>query len=368
MKTTFFKLFVTCLFLPAVVLANPEAPGLGRDGKYTKQKRIKKEFKVSPEDLLNIENSYGNLDITTWDQNRVVFEILIETNGNDEERVQKRLEDIQILFKQNPGEVIAETVLDDSEDSWWSGLFGNNNNVNIKINYIVKAPVTNDMKLSNDYGAINLDKLKGDAAISCDYGRIMIGQLLGDNNILNFDYTQDSHIGFVRKARINADYSEFNLEEAGSVELNADYSESNFQKVENLSFSCDYGSLKAEKVKNLKGKGDYLGVKLGAVYGVVLLEMDYGGLSIEKIMPALRELDLDTEYTSIKLGYDPQAPFSFDIHTAYGDVEGLGEEGFTLNRRHQSGGENHYQGYHLNNSTGGKILVDSSYGSVTFKN
>lgn len=361
MKTTLYKLLFALVLVPTLACANDVDKG-----KYTKEKKIKKEFKVSANDLLKIDNSYGNLDITTWDENRVVIEVFIETNGNDEENVQKRLDEIDVAFNQTTGVVSAKTLLERSDKSWWSNIFGDNNNVNIKINYRVKAPVTNNVNLSNDYGSINLDKLKGDAVISCDYGKLMIGELLGDNNRLSFDYTNNSTIGFVKRAKINADYSEFNIDEAGTLELSADYTESNIQKVENLGFTCDYGSLKVGKLRNIKGRGDYLGVKLGMVYGTVDLVMDYGSLAIDKIMPGLRSMDITTDYTSVKIGYDKEAPFSFDISTEYGGIKGLGGNGFSVNKRNQSGSDNYYQGHYLSGNSGGNIRIKSSYGSVTF--
>lgn len=361
MRAQLYKVLVALLLVPAISFAND-----GFKGKYTKQKKIRKEFKVSANDLLKIDNSYGNIDITTWDQNRVEIEVIIKTNGNDEEKVEERLKDITVVFKQSGGEVNAKTVFDNSNKSWWNNLFGGISNVNMEINYHVKAPATNNVNLSNDYGSIILDKLKGDATISCDYGRLLIGELLGSNNYLNFDYTQNSNIDYIKRGKINADYSEFSIEEAGTLEVSADYTESFIEKVENLSFNNDYGSLKVEKLKNIKGSGDYLGVKLGLVYGSLDVNMDYGSFSIEKIMPGLKNMEIDTDYTSIKIGYDPEAPFSFDINTSYGGVKGLDGENFTINKRNQSSGSNHYQGYHLNGSSGGNINISTSYGSVTF--
>lgn len=361
MKTTLYKLLFALVLLPGLACATE----IDR-GKYTKQKKIRKEFKVSPNDLLKIENSYGNLDVTTWDENRVVIEVFIETNGNDEESVQKKLDEIDVMFNQTSGQVSAKTLLEKTDKSWWSNVFGSSNNVNMKINYRIKAPVTNNVNLSNDYGSINLDKLKGNAIISNDYGRLMIGELLGENNVLNFDYTNDSTIGFIKRGKINADYSEFSIDEAGTLDLAADYTESNIQKVENLGFSSDYGSLKVGKLRNIKGQGDYLGVKLGQVYGTVDLNMDYGSLTIDKIMAGLKQLDLATDYTSIKIGYDKEAPFTFDVSTEYGGVKGLGGNGFSINKRNQSGSDNYYQGHYLSGTSGGKVNIKSSYGSVTF--
>lgn len=361
MKTTLYKLLFVLLLLPAMACANDFYKG-----KYTKQKTFKKEYTVSARDLVKLDNSYGNIDVVTWDQNRVEIEVTIKTNGNDEENVKKRLEDIDVRFSQSGGEVSARTVFRENNKSWWNNIFGGSSNVNMEINYRVKAPVTNSMDISNDYGSINLDNLEGNAKISCDYGRFMIGELRGDNNYLNFDYTRNSSIGYVKKAKIEADYSEFRIEEAGTIDLSADYTDGYFEKVENISFNNDYGSLKIDKLRNIKGQGDYLGLKLGLVYSTADLNMDYGSLRIDKVMANFKKVDITTDYTSIKIGYEKEAAFNFDVNTSYGGVKGLEGQRFTINKRHQSGGDNHYQGHYGPGNTGGTISINSDYGSVTF--
>ncbi|NJW52617.1 DUF4097 family beta strand repeat-containing protein [Salinimicrobium oceani] len=362
MKTTLYKALLLFFLVPAVACAEGDFKG-----RHTKQKRIKKEFKVSANDLLKINNSYGNIDIVTWDQNRVEIEVLVRTNGNDEEKVERKLREIDVIFNQSNGQVSAKTIFEkESGGSFFSSLFGGSSNVSMEINYRIKAPVTNQVDLSNDYGSINLDKLKGDARISCDYGRILVGELHGSNNYLSFDYTRNSSIGYVKRAKINADYSEFTIDDAGTIDLSADYTDSRFVKVENLSFRNDYGSLKVEKLRNLKGSGDYLGIKLGFVYSSLDISMDYGSLAIDKVMPGLKELRINSDYTGIKIGYDRDASFNFDVKTEYGGVNGISNSNFTVNKRNQSGSENHYQGYYGTSNSGGNISISSSYGSVSF--
>lgn len=362
MKTALYKLIFILLLAPAVACASDTY-----NGRYTKQKTLKKEYRVSAQDLVKLDNSYGNIDVVTWDQNRVEIEVTIKTNGNDEEKVIQRLEELDVKFSQSGGEVSARTVFQEDNKSWWNTLFGGSNTVNLEINYRVKAPVTNHMNISNNYGSIHLDKLEGNARISCDYGRFMIGELRGDNNYLNFDYTRNSSIEYLRKAKIEADYSEFRVEEAGTISLSADYTEGHFTKVENISFNNDYGSLKIDKLRNIKGQGDYLGLKLGLVYSTADLQMDYGSLDINRVMANFKEISIATDYTSIKIGYDKGAAFNFDVSTSYGGVKGLDGQSFTTNKRHQSGSDKSYQGYYGPGGTGGTIKVNSDYGSVTFK-
>jgi len=366
MKTITYKLLFLLAIVPAVTFAT-SFPDSGRlNGRHTKEKKISKTFTVSANNLLKIDNSYGNIDISTWDKNTVSIEVIIKTNGDDEDKVRQKLEDIHIDFNQSSSIVSAKTYFSKKEESsWWDILFGGSNNVNMEVNYIIKAPVTNSVDLSNDYGNIYLDKLKGDSKISCDYGTIDIGELRGNSNRISFDYSRNSHFGFVNKAIISADYSEFTIDDANSIDLSADYTDSKFRKVELLKFSCDYGSLTVDKVKRLSGSGDYLSTKLGQIHQSADLNFDYGSVSIDKIMKGAGDISLNTDYTGIKIGYAADQAFNFNVNTSYGGVNGMDD--LEVNKQNTSSSDKSYSGYHLSSSSGNTIKVNASYGSVSFR-
>lgn len=334
------------------------------DGKHTKEKKIKKEFNVSATSDLTIDNSYGNVDVTTWNENRVVIEVTVRTNGDDEEKVAEKLDDITVDFEQNSSGVIAKTRFSKESKSWWKSLFDGFNNVNMEINYVVKAPVKNNLHLTNDYGGIYVDKTSGNTKINCDYGKIDIGELNGDSNYLNFDYTRNSRIGHVTYAEINADYSDYEVEEAGTLKVNADYTNSKIDKVSRMQFSCDYGSLNIDKVKELKGSGDYLTTKINRVFTSLDVSMDYGSLSIEKVIKGAREVTIKTDYTGVKLGYDNEMAFNFHVNTSYGDISGL--DGLNVSKRRQENTSNEVSGYYGSESGGASINISTDYGSVSF--
>ena len=92
MKT---KLILVLLAFPLFVMANNHPKYKGR---YTKEKKITKEYPVNPDARLKIDNSYGNVNVSSWNQNTIVIEVLVKTNGNDEDEVQEKLDEINVNF------------------------------------------------------------------------------------------------------------------------------------------------------------------------------------------------------------------------------------------------------------------------------
>lgn len=359
MKTALlYKAFVALLLIPSMVIASN-----GKDwkGKHTKEKKLHKEFTVNPDATLEIDNSYGNIDVVTWTENRIVIDVTITTNGNNEEKVQKKLDDIDVLFSGSPNRVSAKTKFNKSGRSWWNW---GRNNVSMKINYVVKMPITNNVDLDNNYGSIDLDKLEGRASIDCDYGKITTKELMADNNDINFDYTKNSYFEYIKSGTINADYSGYTVGKANDLEIDADYTKSHVEIAEDVTYNCDYGSLTIDKANNITGDGDYLTLRIGDVYKNVSITADYGSCKIENMTSNAGDINIESDYMKITIGYSAGYNFDFDVDLTYGSLRG-GDD-LEISKRIEKSSSKKYAGYHGSKGSGNNITITSDYGSVTF--
>ena len=123
MKILQLSYILTLLWLaPINSFCNNDMPR----GKYTKEKTLKKEYKVNLDALLKIDNSYGNLNITSWNQDRVTIEVHIKTTGDNEDKVQRKLDEITVDFEGSSTMVSAATIFKKERNSWgWN--WGNSN-------------------------------------------------------------------------------------------------------------------------------------------------------------------------------------------------------------------------------------------------
>ncbi len=361
MKTLYYNIIL--LLIPALILASNDG---GLKGKFTKEKTLKKEFQVNRDALLKIGNDYGNLDITSWNENRIVMEISITVSGNNEEKVIKKLESIDVNFNASSQMVSAKTTFNKNNNSWWDKFTGDwNSKMSMKINYTVKVPVTNSLDLDNDYGSITLDKIEGNAKINCDYGQIILGELLGDNNYINIDYTNNSTIQYMKTGKINADYSDFEVENSDRVDLNADYTQSKFKSVKSLIYNCDYGGLRVEDVGKIVGDSDYVSTKIGSVSRELSIESDYGSIEVRSLQPSFRSVLIDTDYTGINIGYEEGCVFDFTFRTSYGGIHL--EESITVQKKYVKSSKKDYQGYNGQSNSGNTINITSSYGGIKLR-
>ncbi|MBP2831995.1 DUF4097 family beta strand repeat protein [Aquimarina sp. U1-2] len=362
MKIAYYKLVFLLLF-PTLLFAINHGD---LKGKYNKEKTLNKEFKVNRDALLKISNDYGNLDITSWNENRIVLQVTIKVSGNNEEKVAKKLASIDVDFENSPTMVSARTVFNKNNDSWWSKWSNSwNNSTNMKINYTVKVPVTNSIDLSNDYGNITLDKIEGKAKINCDYGQIILGELLADDNYINIDYTNNSSITYMKSGKINADYSDFEVGDSQQVDLTADYTQSKFKSVANLTYNCDYGGIRIENADKIIGSSDYVSTKIGAVSKELNIESDYGSLEIYALLPSFKSITVDTDYTRVDISYNEDCVFDFDIKASYGGIQL--DEGINIQKKYVKDSKKDYQGYYGKKNSGNTISITSSYGGIKLR-
>lgn len=332
------------------------------NGRYTKEKVITRDYKVNKTALFKLKNSYGTVSLSSWEQDRVTVEVRIKTNGNNEKKVQQRLDEIDVEFDASMDRVSARTRFGKGGNSWnWN----NSNRVNVQVDYVVKLPVKNSIDLANDYGKILLDRIDGHARINCDYGSIEAGELRGRENVLNFDYTSKCQFGYLNTATIHADYSSFHIDRSNALTINADYTQTAIERVQDITYSCDYGSLEVAEVLNVKGNGDYITHKFGSVSGDLSVTADYGSIKIEQLTPEAGNVQLLTEYAGVKIGYHPDYSFDFEIKTEFADLSG--RDDLNVKVRVEKSNERLYKGFYGQEDSGNSIFINSQYGGIALK-
>lgn len=355
-----YNILAALLLLPTLVLANDVS---ANDKITTKEKIIQKSYNVNKSATLKVVNSFGNVDIVTWDKNTIEFDVVIRVSGNNEEKVEDRLERINVDFSVTNSMVSAVTEIEKNESNWWN--WGKKMNLKIEINYVIKIPITNNIDISNDYGSVTVDTLEGVAKISCDYGKITTKELMANDNELNFDYSKDCYFEYIESGKLNADFSSYTIAKTKNLAINADYTKSTIEVAENITYNCDFNSLTVDNVNNLKGNGDYLTLRLGNVYKKASIKSDFGSIKINRMASNAGNLEIDAEYAGITIGYDKDYNFNFKIDLEYGSLRNSDDFNFT-NKRIESS-EKYYEGSYGTNASKNQININSEFGSVTFK-
>ncbi|UAM98789.1 hypothetical protein K8354_02890 [Polaribacter litorisediminis] len=353
-----FKITLLFLLFPLITSANTD------EKKHEKSKTIKKEYKVNKDATVALDNKYGNLNITTWDKNRVEIEVTITVKGDDLDSVEDKLESIDVTFENSVSWVSAKTNFRKEKQSW--SLWGNNKNINYQINYKVKIPKTNSVDLDNDYGNIYLDDLFGKADVNCDYGKISLGELSADNNSINLDYCSSSNIVFMASGNVNLDYSKITIEKAGTLKVNMDYSTLKIETVENINFNADYGSLAIDEATHVEGNSDYLSMSFGTILKNFTLDTDYGAITIKRLAKDFENVDINSEYTGIRIGVNADTVFDFTLDLQYAGFK-TDDDNVEFYKKITKSSKKYYEGKFGKGNSNSRIKIKSQYGGVSIK-
>lgn len=353
-----YKIFLYLLLIPFI---SAGSTGINTT-KTSKEKTIKKSFNVSSNTTLKVDNSFGNVNIITWDENRVEFDITITVSGNNDDKVEERLEGIDIEFSSSSSMVSAITKIEKNKNSWWN--WGKKMNLKMEIDYVIKMPMTNNVDLRNKFGSINLDKLKGSSKIRCDHGKITTKELLSNTNDISFNHTRDSYFEYIKDGEISTTHSSFTVAKTENLKLRAQHTRSVIEVAENVDYRCSHGSLKVDNVNLIEGNSSHLTTRIGTLFKNADLKTSHGSLKITRIGSKANSIEIESQFTGLSIGYDASFNFNFDLELQFGSLRD--SEGFNFINKEVDRHEKRYQGYYGSKDSGGMVKVSSEHGSVSF--
>lgn len=346
MKTIIFKLFFAVVLISGFT-ANAEEP-LHFDIK--KEKSINKVYQVNPDAGIDITNKFGNVYVTTWNEDRIALDIVIKVSGKSEKKVQERLDKINVDINPLKNLVTAVTKIESM-----SG-----NNISMEINYTIKIPRKGNVTLSNHYGNIIIDKIEERSDIDCQYGNFTAEELGGDSNSIKLKYSGKTSIGFVKTASINAGYSTVAINKSGNLVFKSDYSNLTLKEAANVNYSSDYGNVSLGNALSVKGNGNYLNIKIGTVNGALDIETRYSTLDVKNIAANAKNIAIDGAYTGISIQYDADYAFDYECTLKYSSLSGAN---LTSQIKRESGSSSYYKGYYKSAGSN-SVKITSSYGNV----
>lgn len=353
-----YKITLLLLLVPAISFGNNDKM------KHEKSKNISKKFTVNADAKVAINNKYGTIKVTTWNNNTVEIDVKITVKADDLGDVEEKLQDIDVMFESSSSLVEAKTTLKSHKKSW--GWWGKNKKINYQIDYLVKMPVSNSVSLNNDYGSISLDEINGNANINCDYGKITVGNLRGPENTINLDYCKSSTITSVTNANVNTDYSKLTINSANKVSVNTDYSTLKFEKLTDMSFNADYGSIYVGNANNVNGSGDYTGLKFAKINNSLKVRSDYGYIKILELANGFDFVNITSEYAGIKIGTSASNNFNFVIDLQNASFKQKNSPNVELYKSISKSTKKYYEGVYGKGNSASKITIRSEYGSVYF--
>ncbi len=224
----------------------------------TETTKISKEYTVSADSKLQIDNQFGDIDIYTWSENKIVIEVYVSVDATSDEYARKAIEKIDIDFDQNGKIVTAKTINNLAKTGKKIKEF--------HINYKVRMPASNDLDVKNNFGDLSLDKLFGIASIKVEHGSVNIGKLTNPRCAIDVTFGRLA-ANELTTAEITIRHSDLNLNFVNNLMLDSRFSIANVKKVNAGIFIKDsHGTVTIsemdQRFERINVKGDFSNINL----------------------------------------------------------------------------------------------------------
>lgn len=361
----FTALLVASLLLPAAAFAKKE---------YTKT--IRKEFMTQADGVVELRNKHGDIEITTWDENRVAIKVVITVDACSEEDAQKVFDRIHIDFANQSRYISAATEIGDQSKNWWKSLKGCD--ASYSIDYLVSMPASNNLIVENKYGDIYIDELDREAEVVLSYGNLRmegVGETLqlefsyGNGFIVEAGKNLQAEINYgkakiteVGVARIQSKYSTIEIESCQKLESETKYDRYYVGEAESFTNSGKYDNFQLGEVQEVRIETEYTDLKINELYKAMNATMKYGGARIGSLEPGFSRLDLQGKYTNYKVYAASGTEYRLEADGKYAGISV--PQAVQVTRDVHEGSEKRIQGHTARGQGAGVIHANLSYGSL----
>lgn len=330
-------------------------------GKFTERsKNINKNYTVSAATMVEVDNAFGTVNVTGWDQNKVELAVEIKVEAKNEQAAQELLDRISVeIDDKRPESLLSFRTDMEEKNNYW-----NKNGERFEINFTIKMPRGNALRVDNRHGETVLGDLSGEMDIETRHGDLRAGKLSGDVDIeVSFGSLYATQLGEGKLKLRHSSDSEVRM--AGALRLDMEHSELEIDESDAINLSLRHGELELEKGTVVDGTIQHSNLEVGQLTQGITASMQHSSLEIDQLAKDFAEVNLDVQFTGVEIGIAQGASFSFEADFSFGDVDYPSGD-FEITHREK---EMHTVKYKGKAGSGGdaRIRIDGSHGNARLR-
>lgn len=257
MKAT-VKLYSVLLFTLSFFIASSAIAGGGEEPMVEKKKTYSKSYPLSASDKVDLENSFGELKITTWDKSEVKVDVTMTGKGNTDEIAQEILDKIKIEDAKNGSTVYFKTKIDNDDNDWKKGDKERHRNSGFSIDYVVYLPSKTRLDATNQFGPMSIVDYTGEVRLESKFGSLTTGKLSNAKNV-EIEFGKGS-IASMNGGDLSIKFSRAEIKNLdGDVRANFEHSGVKIaldNSLKGLNIKNNFTELKVDVSKNLSANFD----------------------------------------------------------------------------------------------------------------
>lgn len=274
------------------------------------EKKYEKTFTVDCDTKLNISHQFGSLKIIPTNDKTIQVAVIARVKAQKSKDSQALLEKIEVKMNQTGKEVSIETILHKLK-----------NTKELDIDMEIKVPECIAAKIKHRFGDIILPDYRGKLNIELEFGILSAGKLLNPENEIKLMYSKPSKIVETNTVKLNIQFSSLTIDEAAKIDLNSKYSTLETSVLPALTGKSQFDKLTINKTTYVNLLSKYTTINIGELNGIGKFETKFGELSIDRVKDGFKELNFDSEFTSIKIGLEKHEGFTFEAYGSFSNIK-----------------------------------------------
>lgn len=358
-KLIFFALFF--LLLPEIAVGQS----------FTEKRTFSKTVAVNRDMTFELNNKYGTVHITSWNNDSVAIKAEVEATSSDMDRLRKTFQGIEVNISSTSYLVRAETEFTQNISLLFESFKGLTNKLipyesRIQINYFVNAPEYLNMRISNKYGDVYMENNTGKFSMNLSNGSFEANSLENASGItLTFC---DATIKNFKSGNLNASFSEVTIDESQDLSVTSISSRFDLGKTGRLDVESKRDKYFIGDVQNISGNSYFTSFRIDKVEKEINLETNYGSVNADRIGKNVDLVTLNSSYTDIELDFDPEASYNLDVRHLHTFLV-LPEENARIEKRTINEEKNEYvtSGSVGRNPGKTKVIINATRGNIYLK-
>jgi len=283
---------------------------------YSEKKTYMKSLPVNREMTLEIDNKYGSIHITSWNEDSVMIKAEVEAYASDHKRLNKMFLGVDVNITGSSSLVRAQTSFIQNISLLFESFKGLTSKFipyesKLQINYFVNAPEYMDIRITNRYGDVYMENNTGNLTLNLSNGAFKANSLneINSAELLFCDVT----INKLVKARLNASFSEVEIDESQDLIISSISSKFNLERAGIVRTESRRDKFYIGTADLLKGNSYFTDFRIEELQREINMDTKYGDLDVDFISKKIEMITINSDFTDISLTFDPSVSYSLDI-------------------------------------------------------
>lgn len=261
---------------------------------------------------VRIENEYGDVVISTWEEPSIAYEFLIRVEKRDLDAAEDLLERVQINVNNFGRLVTINSAIADREDNFFTRLLSDipleldMSDVTIDVN--ISIPQEVDLEVTNSFGDVVTLDFIGKLRCNLKHGNLKVN---GDLKTLDLDHSYGRvDLRSTGLAKFNLRNSRLSAESITDLRLESQGSEIEIENIEYLNIASNKDELRIINVEKIRGEMRFGNVFIDQIGKEIWLELRVTDLRVSKLKDSSPTIFLDHQNSEVDISISNT---SFDL-------------------------------------------------------